>query len=207
MTDSNTVPGTPWIGEKGFPGFFGFLPSKFEGTFMRTTNQKSFLSNNYKFLFLLLACICVCFPLPAPAQGTSDAISYKTYGNSRFGYSIAYPAGILIPQGEADNGDGQKFLSKDEKVVMLVYGQFNVLNQTLKNAFSEALREGTPGGAVTYKLLKDNWFVVSGTVSNRVFYQKTMLVGNTFKTFRIEYPESQKAAFDRITVEIAKSFK
>jgi hypothetical protein len=174
------------------------------------------LSNNYITLFLLLACICVCSPVmarPAPAsgqalaQGTSDAISYKFYNNARYQYSIAYPAGILIPQGEADNGDGQKFLSKDGKVVMLVYGQFNALNQTLKNAFSEALREGTPGGAVTYKLLKNNWFVVSGTVSNRVFYQKTILVDDTFKTFRIEYPESQKDAFDKITGEIARSFK
>jgi hypothetical protein len=173
---------------------------------MKTTNQKSFLSNKYVTLFLLLACICVCSPVPALAQGTSDAISYKFYNNARYQYSIAYPAGILIPQGEADNGDGQKFLSKDGKVVMLVYGQFNVLNQTLKKAFSEALSD-TPGGAVAYKLLKNNWFVVSGTVSNRVFYQKTTLVDDTFKTFRIEYPESQKDAFDKITGEIAKSFK
>jgi len=63
--------------------------------------------------------------------------------------NIAYPAGILIPQGEADNSDGRKFLSRDAKVFMVVYRQFDVFNQTLKNAFSEALREGTPGGVVT----------------------------------------------------------
>ncbi len=165
----------------------------------------SVFSNKYKVLFLLL--ICICSPVSAPAQGTADRIGYKTYDNARFGYSIAYPEGILIPQGEAENGDGQKFLSKDGKVVMLVYGQYNVLDQTLKDAFSEALRKGTPGGTVTYKLLKDNWFVVSGKVSNRIFYQKTMLVEDTFKTFRIEYPDSQKSVLDRITGEIAKSFK
>ena len=32
----------------------------------------------------------------------------------RFGYLISYPSDLLIPQGEADNGDGQKFLAKDE---------------------------------------------------------------------------------------------
>lgn len=174
---------------------------------MKAANQISFFSNKYRLLFLLLACICICSPVMSTARGASDAISYKIYGNSRFGYSIAYPAGILIPQGEADNGDGQKFLSKDGEVVMLVYGQYNVSGQKLKNAFSEALQEGTPGGVVTYKQLKNNWFVVSGTVSNRVFYQKTMLVGETFKTFRIEYPESQRDSFDKITGEIAKSFK
>lgn len=35
--------------------------------------------------------------------------NYRTYHNSRFDYSISYPADILIPQGEAINGDGQKF--------------------------------------------------------------------------------------------------
>ncbi|MBF0527809.1 MAG: hypothetical protein HQK55_00785 [Deltaproteobacteria bacterium] len=167
----------------------------------------SFMTTTYVTLCLLLAGLGISFPTMARAQGASGGINYAIYNNPRFVYSIAYPEEILIPQGEADNGDGQKFLSKDGKVVMLVYGQFNVFNQTLKDAFSKALKEETPGGKVTYKVLKGNWFVVSGKVSNRVFYQKTMLADDTFKTFRIEYPEDQKGVFDKITEEIVKSFK
>ena len=46
------------------------------------------------------------------AQQTTDALTsanafaqggYKTYSNARFGYSVSYPANILIPQGESDN--------------------------------------------------------------------------------------------------------
>ena len=38
--------------------------------------------------------------------------NYKTYVNARFKYSISYPADVLIPQGEAENGDGQIFREK-----------------------------------------------------------------------------------------------
>ncbi len=37
---------------------------------------------------------------------------YETYYNHRYDYSIDYPKDVLFPQGESDNGDGQKFLSK-----------------------------------------------------------------------------------------------
>ena len=57
-------------------------------------------------------------------------ITYKTYSNARFGYVINYPTDILIPQGEADNGDGQKFISKEKGVIALVYGSNNALDET-----------------------------------------------------------------------------
>src|SRR5574341_695767 len=43
----------------------------------------------------------------------SAQTGYRTYHNARFNYSISYPFKVLIPQGEAVNGDGQKFLSQD----------------------------------------------------------------------------------------------
>jgi hypothetical protein len=48
--------------------------------------------------------------------------NFKIYINERYNYSILYPLDLLYPQGEAANGDGQKFLSKDGLVEMLVYG-------------------------------------------------------------------------------------
>ncbi len=43
------------------------------------------------------------------------AENFQTYHNSRFDYAIEYPANLLIPQGEADNGDGQVFVSPDQQ--------------------------------------------------------------------------------------------
>jgi len=60
---------------------------------------------------------------------------------------------------------------------------------------------------VTYQVLRRDWFVVSGIEDGRVFYQKTILRNDVFKTFRIEYDESEKGVFDPITTKIASSFR
>ncbi|MDD1606363.1 MAG: hypothetical protein LUO95_00415 [Methylococcaceae bacterium] len=134
---------------------------------------------------------------------------YDTYHNDRFDYSIDYPKDVLFPQGESDNGDGQKFLSKDADASLIVYGSNNALNQSLEEVYREESRGGTaenPKKVVTYKLLEDNWFVVSGYNSGRVFYQKTIFHDDMLKTFVLEYDESQKAFYDPIAKRLATSF-
>ena len=135
---------------------------------------------------------------------------FNTYHNARFDFSISYPADVFIPQGEADNGDGQRFLSKNGKAEMLVYGSYNALKQTLQQAFAEVSASSAkdhPGRVISYKLLRADWFAVSGTENGKIFYQKTFLKKGIFKTFRIEYDESQKEIYDSLTAAMSKSFK
>jgi hypothetical protein len=137
----------------------------------------------------------------------SAQAKYRSYSNARFGYTISYPAGILIPQGEPDNHDGQVFRSRDGKAEMRVFGRYNVLNETLRSAFNASVAgEGGSGREVTYKLLRGNFYVVSGRQNGKIFYEKTMLKGDTFKTFMIEYDESESATYDPITSRIVRSF-
>ncbi|PYS51817.1 MAG: hypothetical protein DMF68_03190 [Acidobacteria bacterium] len=129
-------------------------------------------------------------------------VTYRTYTNVRFQYSVSYPAGILIPQGESTNSDGQIFRSRDRHAEMRVFGRYNVQDETLQSAFNAAQE----GKDVTYKALKGNFYVVSGRQNGKIFYEKTMLKGDTFKTFMIEYDESESAKYDPITARIARSF-
>jgi len=152
----------------------------------------------------------IVFTLALLAQVVLADNLYKIYHNLRFGYSIAYPKDILYPQGESDNGDGQKFLSKDANASLIVYGSNNTLGQSLEDLFLKESRGGTPKNplkVVTYRLLKNNWFVVSGYYPGKVFYQKTILNNDQFKSFYFEYPESQKKIYDPITKHISRSFK
>lgn len=130
---------------------------------------------------------------------------YRTYKNTRFNYSITYPADILIPQGESANRDGQKFRSRDGRAEMLVYGSHNALNQTLRQLYSEEISH--PHRTVTYKTLKGNWFVVSGIEDGKVFYKKSIFSRGVFKSFRIDYDESQKKLYDSLTARMARSFR
>src|SRR5262245_4804345 len=88
------------------------------------------------------------------ANGTGGMLHLQTYHNAPYDYSICYTADVFIPQGEADSGDGQRFLSKDGKAEMLVYGSNNALQQTLQQAFAEASASRAkdhPSRVVSYK--------------------------------------------------------
>src|ERR1041385_1585764 len=56
----------------------------------------------------------------------ADHHTWKVYTNVRFHYSICYPQDLLVPQGEAENSDGQKFVAKDG-AKLIVFGR-NALN-------------------------------------------------------------------------------
>jgi len=131
--------------------------------------------------------------------------NYKTYTNARFKYSIGYPADLLMPQGEAENGDGQIFKERDRSSVeMRVYGGYNVSNETLRSRYAELIRKWNN---VTYKVIRRDWFVVSAMVNGKIHYQKTILRGDIFKTFEIEYDAVRGRTYNDVTDRIARSFK
>ena len=132
--------------------------------------------------------------------------NYKTYTNARFKYSISYPADLLIPQGESDNGDGQVFREKSSSSVeMRVYGEYNVRDENLRSRYAELIRKWSNG--VTYKVIRQGWFVVSAMVKGKIHYQKTIQRGDTFKTFEIEYDAVRGSTYNDVTDRISKSFK
>jgi hypothetical protein len=132
---------------------------------------------------------------------SSQRATYRTYANARYGFSIAYPVNVLVPQGESDNGDGQKFMSRDGSATLLAFGSQR-LDRSLRDEFQSAQENRT----VTYKVLKADMFVVSGHANGKIFYQKTLLRGDVFKTFIIEYDEQERGTFDAITTRVARSF-
>jgi hypothetical protein len=132
---------------------------------------------------------------------TNQRVNYRTYSNARYGFSIAYPVGILVPQGESDNGDGQRFASRSGGATLTAYGS-NRMDRSLQDEFQTAQENRN----VTYRVLKRDMFVVSGTANGKIFYQKTLLRGDSFKTFIIEYDEHERGTFDPITTRISRSF-
>lgn len=139
-----------------------------------------------------------------------SASIYTRYLNARFSYEVLYADGLLIPQGEADNGDGQRFLSRDRDVELRVWGSHNVFDETLESRYlndSERDDKENSEFLVTYKRRSGNWFVVSGVKDDQVFYQKTLLMNNVFLTYYIVYPFAQKQMWDTINANMSKSFK
>jgi hypothetical protein len=138
-------------------------------------------------------------------------MTWNSYSNARFGYDIEYPD-ILLPQQEAQNGDGRQFISSDGKSVLTVYGAFNVLNLSVQDIYSSTIDEYKKDGKkIVYKVIDKDWFVLSGYHGDKVFYVKTLrnhsMDNNGIDaTFIMTYPKSQKSTFDKITERISSSF-
>jgi hypothetical protein len=151
-----------------------------------------------KFLILIAAFSVFVFSQAVLAQS-----NYKTYINARFGYSISYPADLLAPQGEADNGDGQIFKNRDAE--MRVFGSNMLLKGTLLKEFNSVVKEH--GTTVTYKTYRKNYFVVSALSEGYIFYQKTIARSDgVFITFMITYDEGKRKIYDDVVTHIVKTF-
>uniref|UniRef100_A0A7V4LDC1 Uncharacterized protein n=1 Tax=Desulfobacca acetoxidans TaxID=60893 RepID=A0A7V4LDC1_9BACT len=141
---------------------------------------------------------------PRPASPGAEA-GWDTYANARFGYALSYPRDRFIPQGEAANGDGQRFVSPDGEAVLTVWGSHNALGQSLTAHCREAAAGF--GGRVTYQVIKPGWYVISGVTGNRLYYQKTYLVDDMFKSFSLEYPAARRGEYDPLAAALGRSFR
>lgn len=158
-------------------------------------------------------CFCVLLLFVSSAFCDDEPVTiFKKYQNVRFGYEISYPSGLLLPQGEAENGDGQRFASKESDVEMLVWGSYNTLEESLISNYQRDIREKSKDNSdkrVTYKQLKEKYYVVSGYIGEKIFYQKTIHVEkvDAFLTFYISYPIKKKKKYDPLVSKISKSFR
>jgi hypothetical protein len=145
------------------------------------------------------------FPLNAQAPATGQH-TWKVYTNVRFQYSICYPQDLLVPQGEAENSDGQKFVAKDG-AKLIVFGQNNALNESLKDALEDtASRLAGASGKVTYKAIKPEWFVASGENGLSIFYAKTLYARGQFKSFELTYGSTASTVYKPVITRLAGCF-
>jgi hypothetical protein len=120
------------------------------------------------------------------------ATNPKTYRNGRFGFSLEVPA--TLDAGEPPtNGDGQSFASKDGKATLKVAGAPGL---SLQAVYEMALEDSS--AQVTYKVAKSNWYVVSGFLGEKVFYEKAIAKGDTVAILRFEFPKAEKAVYDPV---------
>jgi hypothetical protein len=140
------------------------------------------------------------------ASSLLSAFTFQTeteYCNSRFSFCMQVPNGF-IGQGEAENGDGQIFLSADKQTEIRAYGMLAIEDfDQIQDQFTMASK----GVQVSYKVIKQDWFVLSGLDKDgKIVYRKTVKrkiayqgdeEPNTpvFQTWQITYPKSQQNTF------------
>ncbi|AXB78654.1 hypothetical protein TQ38_018740 [Novosphingobium sp. P6W] len=132
---------------------------------------------------------------------------WKTYGNARFEFLICFPADLLTPQPEADNGDGRVFVAADG-TRLEVWGTFNAQNLTPAQVLAqETARIAGEHGTVTYKASKPDWYALSGTKDGKVFYQRGLSDTVRFASFRLVYPKAAAATWNPVAARISACLK
>jgi hypothetical protein len=131
-------------------------------------------------------------------------VAWPSYVNVRYGFAICYPASLLNPQPEADNGDGRRFLGRDG-AELRVFGQYNAVDATLAAwAEDEARLYTGRRGRISYRAGRGNWIVLSGTDGAKFeFYTKTLERNGEFVTLQFKYPIAEakryRAVVDRLS--------
>jgi hypothetical protein len=168
---------------------------------LRTSTKKAC------FIFVFIFLIC---------SGLKEDNGFDTYCNHKFRFCIDYPKDF-IPQGESYILDGQVFLSKDSLTEIRAAGMY-VMDDS--ETISEAFIVSATGIKVSYKVIKDNWFIFSGVDKNgKIVYEKTIKTKihvdfdedgdkvGVYQTLRITYPETQKDLYKIYCNKIAKSLQ
>ena len=175
--------------------------------------------NHFACLIMLTASTTTAFAQARPQHLTEQPSAQQTgvrpsemgsYHNVRYSYSVEYPKRLLVPQGEPDNHDGQRFEAKDGTFKMTVWGHFNVFflhggnEEKLASECQEEQKE--PALVVSYRFAKGSVCAFSGVKDSTIIYQKIIFLDDTFKTLRLEYPAKQKQLLDPVVNQIIKSF-
>jgi hypothetical protein len=153
----------------------------------------------------------------------SAQVGWKTYTHPTVGFRISYPPNLwLVPYREwAPQGDPNSpaqwrntvFESKDGKVGLYVETHANPPGKNLRDFFNEEFTNRTQGGdKINYTLVKENWYVISGTNSKGFEFYKKFFVFPSIDnpdwwiTFDFVYPVSQRTMYDPMATKIAGEF-
>jgi hypothetical protein len=135
-----------------------------------------------------------------------------TYRNPRWGFGMAYPSTFTLdPESVPENGDSARFWAANRRATAVVTGLRNTMGQPLAELLGEARQDIvlTSRGVITYARVKDNWFVLSGFVAGRIFYQRTFLsqAGRVIATLWIEFPRDMRPCFEEAVTMMSLSFR
>ncbi len=149
-----------------------------------------------------LAAMVTAILLAAPA---AKADSWLTYQNDRYGTTIDYPD-VFKMQPPPGSDDGRAFKSADG-ADFTVSASYFALDYTIAKYRDYIVNNLDAGSTITYETRGKNWFVISGTKTDSIFYEKHLLSHGMNEDFVMSYPASRKEIYDPIVARMAKSLR
>lgn len=129
--------------------------------------------------------------------------------NTRYGFSAMVPATVFPNVQTTFTGDKQAFTSVDGRAVLTFFVERNGSARHLRESFDQWSAERTkaePDKIVDYKVLRDNWFVVSGQKGERGFYLKAVAKRDMLEFMYLDCDENHYPVKGETLTAMSRSF-
>jgi peptidoglycan hydrolase-like protein with peptidoglycan-binding domain len=143
--------------------------------------------------------------LLAAGQRARSAAGFAVVVDPAAGVRIGIPQ-KLLPKRSPNTIGGTRYQSADERVTLDTRAQPGSA-EDLRALYERNLAIQTAGRAVTYKLMRPDFFVIAGETANGRFYSRYAQEGEAIRGFSIGYDKALGPELDRVTVAIANSFQ
>ncbi len=119
-------------------------------------------------------------------MGAAADHRWATYRNAKAGYSVCYPADLMIPARGSSNPEVEFFYAGDD-AKLGVSGK-NAPGPPAAELAAMLKVAGNAGDKVTYHARRDGWAVLSGiTGDGYAFYQRIIVAGGREADYRLTY--------------------
>lgn len=140
------------------------------------------------------------------ANAARQEAGFRLVADDRTGVRIGIP-GKLLPKREAIPTGGSRWQSADGKVTLDTTA--SPPGEPLEAIFEKAVavNPNNPGRKITYKLLRPDFFVVTGETPTGRFYRRLALGPQGLRGFSIGYDKALAPQLDKLVIAIAGSFE
>lgn len=143
--------------------------------------------------------------LSVTAEAVKRLYRFETYTDPAGRFEIGIPEALLA-ENESPASAALQRESADEAVSLKVY-TYPVEDGTELDALFAAVAATSERRSAEYKVLRRDWFVVSGSDGGFNFYTRADSARDLIVIFTFIYPATRSRDLDRVTIAIANSFR
>jgi hypothetical protein len=147
-------------------------------------------------------------PSPFPHATRSDANDQRLtkFTNHKCGCTILVPLDVFLNPPQQTDDEHTKFVSTDGRTTLELVVDPNPQKRAVAEVYREWIAQCEKKGAIGYKTLKGNWFVVSGDATGRGYYTKCVGRDNKLFIMSVEYDEEADAIRENTMTTMSRSF-
>lgn len=154
----------------------------------------------------LITAVSVFTGLASPTKGEPELSIYR---NDRYRFELSFPAAIFSPDGIAESDRGKMFKSRDGAARLLASAGPNDSQLTLEAYRQFVLNKSYSGARIDYAPVRRNWFVLSGTIGDKMFYERITLKcgGKVIYGWQMFYPAAERKLYDPVVEAVHRSYR